>query len=79
MFRLAVGATSWNIITVVLSAALRSGVAELRWILSDCYLDRLSTSQEHEAYEQEMAAHGQVLVGNDQDDGGNYYYFATKS
>jgi 2-polyprenyl-3-methyl-5-hydroxy-6-metoxy-1,4-benzoquinol methylase len=30
-------------------------------------------------YEQELAAHGLLLVGNDEDEGGNYYYFATKS
>jgi 2-polyprenyl-3-methyl-5-hydroxy-6-metoxy-1,4-benzoquinol methylase len=30
-------------------------------------------------YEQELAAHGLLLVGNDEDEGGNYYYFATKA
>jgi hypothetical protein len=30
-------------------------------------------------YEQELAAHGLLLLGNDEDEGGNYYYFATKS
>jgi len=38
-----------------------------------------SISLGHEVYEQELAAHGLVLVGNDEDEGENYYYFATKS
>jgi 2-polyprenyl-3-methyl-5-hydroxy-6-metoxy-1,4-benzoquinol methylase len=37
-----------------------------------------SISLGHEVYEQELAAHGLVLVGNDEDEGENYYYFATK-
>jgi 2-polyprenyl-3-methyl-5-hydroxy-6-metoxy-1,4-benzoquinol methylase len=38
-----------------------------------------SISLGHEVYEQELAAHGLLLVGNEQDEGENYYYFATKS
>jgi 2-polyprenyl-3-methyl-5-hydroxy-6-metoxy-1,4-benzoquinol methylase len=37
-----------------------------------------SISLGHEVYEQELAAHGLVLVGNDEDKGENYYYFATR-
>ena len=37
-----------------------------------------SISLGHEAYEQELAAHGLVLVGNAEDEGENYYYFAVK-
>jgi 2-polyprenyl-3-methyl-5-hydroxy-6-metoxy-1,4-benzoquinol methylase len=37
-----------------------------------------SISLGHDVYVQEMAAHGLTLVGNDEDDGQNYYYFATK-
>lgn len=37
-----------------------------------------SISLGHGMYEQELAAHGLVLVGNDKDEGDNYYYFATK-
>src|SRR6185436_502859 len=37
-----------------------------------------SISLGHEVYEQELAAHGLALVGNDKDEGENYYYFATK-
>ena len=32
----------------------------------------------YEAYEQELATHGLRLIGNDEDEGKNYYYFATK-
>jgi 2-polyprenyl-3-methyl-5-hydroxy-6-metoxy-1,4-benzoquinol methylase len=38
-----------------------------------------SISLGHEAYKQELAAHGLELVGNDKDEGENYYYFATRS
>jgi 2-polyprenyl-3-methyl-5-hydroxy-6-metoxy-1,4-benzoquinol methylase len=38
-----------------------------------------SISLGHEVYEQELAAHGLVLVGNDEDEGDNYYYFAAVS
>ena len=38
-----------------------------------------SVSLGHEAYEQELAAHGLALVGNDEDEGENYYYFAARS
>jgi hypothetical protein len=37
-----------------------------------------SISLGHDAYEQELAAHGLALVGDDEDEGGNYYYFAAK-
>jgi 2-polyprenyl-3-methyl-5-hydroxy-6-metoxy-1,4-benzoquinol methylase len=37
-----------------------------------------SISLGHEAYERELEAQGLVLVGNDEDEGGNYYYFATR-
>ena len=37
-----------------------------------------SISLGHEVYEQELSAHGLVLVGNDEDEGQNYYYFATR-
>jgi 2-polyprenyl-3-methyl-5-hydroxy-6-metoxy-1,4-benzoquinol methylase len=46
---------------------------------SDSLTHLPSTSLGHEAYEQELASRGLVLVGNDQDEGGNYYYFATKT
>jgi hypothetical protein len=36
-----------------------------------------SISLGHDAYAHELAAHGLVLVGNDEDEGGNYYYLAT--
>lgn len=38
-----------------------------------------SISLGHEGYERELSAHGLVLIGNDEDEGENYYYFATKS
>ena len=38
-----------------------------------------SISLGHTVYQQELAAHGLVLVGNDEDEGENYYYFAAKS
>ena len=38
-----------------------------------------SISLGHDVYEQELTAHGLLLVGNDEDEGENYYYFATKS
>ena len=47
------------------------------WI--DCMTGLPSISLGHEVYEQELAGHGLVLVGNDEDEGENYYYFATKS
>jgi hypothetical protein len=37
-----------------------------------------SISLGHEVYEQELASHGLALVGNAEDEGENYYYFATK-
>ena len=37
-----------------------------------------SISLGHEAYQQELVANGMALVGNDKDEGANYYYFATK-
>ena len=37
-----------------------------------------SISLGQEAYEQELAAHDLVLVGNAEDEGENYYYFAVK-
>lgn len=37
-----------------------------------------SISLGREVYEQELAAHGLAVVGNDKDEGENYYYFATK-
>src|SRR5579863_1280279 len=37
-----------------------------------------SISLGHEVYEQELAAQGLVLVGNDEDEGENYYYFVAK-
>jgi len=45
----------------------------------DSMTDLPSISLGHEVYEQELGAHGLVLVGNDEDEGENYYYFATKS
>jgi hypothetical protein len=36
-----------------------------------------SISLGHDVYAQELAVHGLVLVGNDEDEGQNYYYFAT--
>jgi 2-polyprenyl-3-methyl-5-hydroxy-6-metoxy-1,4-benzoquinol methylase len=47
------------------------------WIDSMTGLPSISLG--HEVYEQELAAHGLVLVGNDEDEGENYYYFATSS
>ena len=38
-----------------------------------------STSLGRQRYEQELVAHRLLLVGNDEDEGGNYYYFAVKS
>ena len=37
-----------------------------------------SISLGYEVYVRELAAHGLALVGNDEDEGENYYYFATK-
>jgi 2-polyprenyl-3-methyl-5-hydroxy-6-metoxy-1,4-benzoquinol methylase len=37
-----------------------------------------SYSLGHEAYEQELVAHGLRLVGNDVDEGDNHYYFTAK-
>lgn len=38
-----------------------------------------SISLGRQAYEQELAAHGLSLLGNDEDEGENYYYFAIRS
>jgi len=38
----------------------------------------LSISLGQTEYEGALAAHGLALVGNDEDEGGNYYYLATK-
>src|SRR5678816_1416876 len=46
---------------------------------SDSLTHLPSTSLGHDAYQQELTAHGLALVGNDQDEGGNYYYFAAKT
>jgi 2-polyprenyl-3-methyl-5-hydroxy-6-metoxy-1,4-benzoquinol methylase len=37
-----------------------------------------SISLGHDVYVQELVAHGLALVGNDEDEGENYYYFARK-
>jgi 2-polyprenyl-3-methyl-5-hydroxy-6-metoxy-1,4-benzoquinol methylase len=37
-----------------------------------------SISPGNEVYEQELVAHGLAVVGNDEDEGGNYYYFTVK-
>jgi 2-polyprenyl-3-methyl-5-hydroxy-6-metoxy-1,4-benzoquinol methylase len=37
-----------------------------------------SISLGHEAYVQELGMNGLTLVGNDEDEGQNYYYFAQK-
>jgi hypothetical protein len=37
-----------------------------------------SISLGHDGYADELANHGLALVGNDEDDGQNYYYFAAK-
>ena len=37
-----------------------------------------SYSLGHDAYERELAAYGLQLVGNDVDEGENYYYFTIK-
>jgi 2-polyprenyl-3-methyl-5-hydroxy-6-metoxy-1,4-benzoquinol methylase len=44
----------------------------------DVMTDLPSVSLGHEVYAQELAAHGLVLVGNDEDEGQNYYYFAAR-
>jgi 2-polyprenyl-3-methyl-5-hydroxy-6-metoxy-1,4-benzoquinol methylase len=50
----------------------------------DCsWLDAMtglpSISLGHDAYANELAANGLMLAGNDEDEGGNYYYFAVRS
>jgi 2-polyprenyl-3-methyl-5-hydroxy-6-metoxy-1,4-benzoquinol methylase len=45
---------------------------------NDGMTDLLSVSLGHEVYAQELAACGLTLVGNDEDEGENYYYFASK-
>jgi 2-polyprenyl-3-methyl-5-hydroxy-6-metoxy-1,4-benzoquinol methylase len=37
-----------------------------------------SISLGHDTYVRELTAHGLALTGNDEDEGSNYYYFATK-
>jgi 2-polyprenyl-3-methyl-5-hydroxy-6-metoxy-1,4-benzoquinol methylase len=37
-----------------------------------------SLSLGHEVYERELKAHGLQLVGNEEDEGDNYYFFAVK-
>lgn len=44
----------------------------------DAMTGLLSTSLGQTEYGRELAEHGLVLAGNDEDEGGNYYYFATK-
>jgi SAM-dependent methyltransferase len=39
----------------------------------------LSVSLGQTEYERELAEHGLALVGNNEDEGGNYHYFATKN
>jgi 2-polyprenyl-3-methyl-5-hydroxy-6-metoxy-1,4-benzoquinol methylase len=48
----------------------------LSW--NDGMTDLPSLSLGQEVYEQELSANGFVLSGNDEDEGENYYYFATK-
>jgi cyclopropane fatty-acyl-phospholipid synthase-like methyltransferase len=44
----------------------------------DALTDLPSLSLGHDVYVQELAAHGLVLAGNDEDEGENYYYFGAK-
>lgn len=44
---------------------------------SDSMTGLPSVSLGQEAYERELAAHGLALVGHDEDEGGNFYYFAA--
>ena len=44
----------------------------------DGMTDLPSYSLGHDAYERELATHGLQLVGNDVDEGDNYYYIAIK-
>jgi 2-polyprenyl-3-methyl-5-hydroxy-6-metoxy-1,4-benzoquinol methylase len=39
----------------------------------------LSISLGHEVYEHELATHGMALLGNDEDEGENYYYFTLRT
>ena len=44
----------------------------------DGMTDLPSVSLGYDVYAQELAAHGLSLVGNDEDEGQNYYYIASK-
>ena len=46
------------------------------WV--DCMTGLPSVSLGHETYTRELARHGLQLVGDDEDEGGNYYYFAAR-
>jgi SAM-dependent methyltransferase len=48
------------------------------WTWDDIMTELPSISLGHEIYEQELAQHGLQLIGNDVDEGENYYYFAQK-
>lgn len=45
----------------------------------DGMTDLPSVSLGHDEYEHVFKAHGLALIGNDEDEGGNYYYFAAKT
>lgn len=45
---------------------------------NDSLTGHLSISLGHEEYERQLEAHGFALAGADEDEGGNYYYFASR-
>jgi cyclopropane fatty-acyl-phospholipid synthase-like methyltransferase len=47
------------------------------WV--DAMTERTSISLGQEAYEVELRTNGLILIGNDTDEGENYYYFARKA
>jgi cyclopropane fatty-acyl-phospholipid synthase-like methyltransferase len=53
-----------------------SPMQECSWL--DAMTGFPSISLGHDAYVNELVVHGLVLEGNEEDEGGNYYYFSAK-
>ena len=53
-----------------------SPIENCSWL--DAMTGLRSVSLGQDAYARELKSHGFALIGNDEDEGGNYYYFASK-
>lgn len=75
--------TQRNLIGKVAGALNRNGHFLFTSPREACsWIDRMtgfpSISLGHEVYAEQLAAHGLLLVGTDEDQGSNHYYFATR-